>query len=308
MEEELKLRKQKIRSGARAAFIFVVFTVGVSQILSMILPFVPSRICEVIGMILGTVVVLNGSCKPENGTLFQEKNKLSGTGFVVLLGAFMAAKLLSLIPSAALLKLFVNEENAGTLQGLDTIGDSVFLSFIFLGVVTPFCEEAVFRGCIGNAFKKYGIWFAMLMSTLFFSLYHCNLFQLVSTFLPGIVLFYVAMNYSIKWSMLFHFINNGVLTVGFIALNKIIPNTFIADYGEYIIEAVLVIAALYLLKKDHAFEKVKSFLLEPKNEKGVYRAAMGNIWFILLILALVIVTAMMLLMLNGSLPDVSTIS
>lgn len=307
--EEIMQRNTTIKRGARLAFLFVVFAMGVSQILIMLLPFLPSRICEIIGMIIGTVVVLAGSGRKVK-SLFAEEQKLTGTGCIVLIGAFMAAKLLSLIPSVALAQLFVNEENAGTLQELSsTVDENLLLSFLFLGIVTPICEEAVFRGCIGSTYKKYGVWFAMLMSTIFFSLYHCNVLQLVSTFLPGIVLFYAAMKYSLKWSVLLHFINNGVLSVGFIALKKVLPEgAFIANYGEYIIEAVLVIAALCLLKKDRAIEKVKAFLGEPANEKGVYKAAMGNIWFILLAAALILVSVMMLLMLSGNLPSVPTMT
>ena len=307
METDIKTRNKQIKNGAKGAFIFVVMTMGVSQILNVILPSVPSRICEIFGMLLGTLTVLTGSCKPEKGTLPADKNKMTGTGFVVLLGAFMLAKLLSLLPSAALLKLFVNEENADALQGIASLEDNLFLSFLFLGVATPFCEEAVFRGCIGNCYRKYGVWFAMIMSSLLFALYHCNLFQLVSAFLPGIVLFYVAMNYSLKWSILFHFINNGVLSIGKSALQKVSPDSFLTNYGEYVIEAALIIAAICLMKKDNALEKVKAFLSAPKNEKGAYKAAMGNIWFILIVLAMAVVSGMMLFMLSGNMPEIPAV-
>ena len=296
MENDLYLRNKDIKNRVKAAFIFVIFTMVVSQLLSPVLPFLHGSAA----MIIGTVIILCGRLKPEKGSLTEVNNKMTGTAFVVVLGAFMIAKLLSLIPSAALVSLFVNENNAEAFQDLDTTKDNILQAFIFMGLVTPFCEEAVFRGCIGKSFRKYGIWFAMLMSTLLFAIYHCNLFQLVSTFLPGIVLFYVALNYSLKWSVLLHFINNGLLVIGFVALKKIAPDSFFANYGEYIIESALAVAALCLCKKDNALEKVKQFLSGPQNEKGVYKAAIGNIWFILLIIVFAIMTAMILLMLDGS--------
>lgn len=301
MEEEILQRNKDIKNGVKLAFLFMLMTLGASQILSAILP-LPSKICECIGMLLGTLIALRGSCKPEKGTLLAEKNKMTGTAFLVLLGAFMLAKLLSMLLSLAAMSVLVNEENAAALGEVAAADNNLFLSFLFMGVVTPFCEEAVFRGCIGNSFKKYGVWFALIMSSLLFALYHSNVFQLISTFLPGVVLFYVAMNYSLKWSILFHFINNGVLSIGFSALKKGFPDTFFVNYGEYFIEAALLIAAIALMKKDGAIEKVRAFLNGPKNEKGVYKAAMGNIWFVLIVLVMAVVSVLMLFMVDGGLP------
>lgn len=301
MGNDAVLRKKEIKSCAKAAVIFVLFTVGASQLLSVFLP-IPSKICDIIGMLLGTLLVMRGSCRPEKGTLMQVTNKMTGTCFAVVLGVFMLGKLLSMAFSLVVMGLFVNEGNADILQGISTVEDNLFLSFLFLGIVTPFCEEAVFRGCIGRTCKKHGVWFGLIMSSIFFALYHCNLPQLMSTFLPGVVLFYVAMNYSILWSMLLHFINNGVMAIGSSALQKYCPDTFFTNYGEYIIEALLIAVAAVLWKKNNSTEKVKAFLREPRNEEGAYRAAMGNMWFILLILAMAVVTGGMLLMLSGNIP------
>ena len=308
MDTTVKESKTGIKNGVKCAFIFMLMTLGVSQIFIMILPFLPSQICEILGMLLGTVLALCGKCKPEKGTLTAVHNKMTGTCFLVVLGAFLLAKLLSLGAAAVLVTLLVNDSNAAALSDIAGKGENLLLSFLFMGVFTPLCEEAVFRGCIGSNYRKHGIWFAMLMSTLLFSLYHCNLFQLFSTFLPGIVLFYVAMNYSIKWSVVLHFINNGVLSIGSSALQKLYPDSFFAGYGEYIIEAVLVIAALLLMKKEHAIEKVRAFLSGPENEKGAYRSATGNIWFILIVLAVAVVSALMLFIVSGNLPELPAIS
>lgn len=305
MESESVQKDTKIKNYTRLAFIFALLIMVGSQILGTAMP---AYLGQIVFMVVGIVIALRGSCRPEKGTLLSENNKMTGMSFVVTLGAFMLAKLLSLILSAGFMTLFVAEGSEENLQGLTSIEENLFMSFLFLGIVTPIGEEIVFRGCIGAGFKKYGIWFAMIMSTILFALYHCNLFQLVSTFLPGIVLFYVAMNYSIKWSVLFHFINNGVLSVGGTALKNAFPDSFLANNLEYVLEIVLVIAAVVLMKKDGARDKVKAFLSGPENEKGAYKAAMGNVWFVLLVLAVAVVTVMMLLMLSGNIPEVPAIA
>lgn len=302
METDVRNRNEEIKRGVKTAFIFMLFALIASQILSMILSFVPSKICQIICMALGTVIALRGKSGPEKGTLLAQKNRMTGSSFIVTLGAFMFAKLLSMLLSLLVMLVFVKDGDATAMQDAFTVEDDVLMSFLFLGIATPICEEAVFRGCIGNSFKKHGIWFAMVMSSLLFALYHCNIFQLISTFLPGIVLFYVAMNYSIKWSVLFHFINNGILSIGLTALKKAFPDSFAAGCAEYVIEGALLIAALCLMKKDSAVEKVRAFLSAPENEKGAYRTAFGNIWFILLVLAMMLVTATLLLMLGGNMP------
>ena len=303
MDLDRQERNSDIKKATRTAFLFILFTMGVSQILGAVLP-LPSDLCNCIGMLLGTLVALRGPSGPEKGTLMEDRQKMTGTRFVVLLGAFMAGKLLCLGPSALLLQLFAAGKDPEALQNLVPAEGNLLTSFLFMGIVTPFCEEAVFRGCVGRTYKKYGIWFGLLMSSLLFAMYHGNLFQLVSTFLPGVVLFYVAMNYGIKWSMLLHFINNGVLVSGKSLLDQFFPGAFLVNYGEYILEAALIVAALLLMKKENSVERVKDFLRAPENEKGVYRAAMGNVWFVLMILFLLLMTAMVLAMMNGSLTAV----
>lgn len=299
MEENLVQRNKDIRRGTFAAFIFVIFVMGISQILSFSVPGISSHLCSSICMIVATIIILAGKGRPEKGTLLKVHNKMNGVSLLVLLGAFMACKLLSLVPAALLTALLVSKENAAALESLLPSNDNPILYFVFLGIVTPFGEELVFRGYIGNKFRKYGIWFAMIMSSLLFAMYHMNIFQLITAFLPGVVLFYIAMNYSIKWSILFHFINNGLLSIGFSELKKVIPPSVFADYGEYMIEIVLIIVALCLLKKDNAVGKVKSFLGESKNEKGVYKASIRNVWFILILVLLVLMSLGLLLGMNG---------
>lgn len=300
---EAEERKAEIKRAVRTAFVFMIMAVFAGQILSAVLSPAPPKTYEIVCMVIGALIALTGRSKPEKGSLTATANRMTGRAFIVTLGAFMAAKLLSMAASAALMLLFADESSAEALQGLETLGDNLLMSFLFLGIFTPVCEEAVFRGCIGNSFKKHGIRFAMIMSSLLFAMYHCNLFQLISTFLPGIVLFYVAMNYSIKWSILFHFINNGVLSIGSIALKQAFPDLPAAGIADYAIEGALVIAALLLMRKDNAAEKVRAFLSGPEDEKGAYKAAIGNGWFILMAIVLAVVTAALLLMIGGGMAD-----
>lgn len=299
MDNELTQRNLTIKKGTMAAFLFAFIAMVGAQVISSLFK-LPTQLGLSIGLIIGTIVLLCGPCAPEKGTLLADHNRMDGTAFVVMLGAFIAAKLISLLAGAGLALVLFNGADEENLLSMGASGDRAIWLMISMGIVTPFCEEAAFRGCVGNTFKKYGIWFGMIMSSLLFAVYHCNAIQLVTTFLPGIVLFYVAMNYSLKWSILFHFINNALLGEIPAALKKIAPDSFLVNYGEYFVEAALIIAALCLMKKDNAKEKVKAFLSGPGNEKGVYKAAMKNIWFVLIVIAMLLVTALMISMAHGS--------
>lgn len=294
--------KRQIVKIVRLVFIFgVLLFLGGAISDSLIKP-APHYTATVIFMIVGTFIVVRGSKGQIEGRIFESRKPMTGTSFIVILGAFMAAKLISMVPAAAIISMTISDDNAEVLQGMLPDNVSVLMSFIFLGICTPICEELVFRGCVGNVFRKYGAVFGMVMSSLLFAMYHMNLFQLISTFLPGIVLYYVAMNYSIKWSMLLHFINNGVLAILLGEVNKQLSAGFFTSYNEYIIEGILVILAIVLMKKDKAVYKVKEFLSAPDYQKGAAKAAIANIWFIIIAIVLLGMTASIMAAASGVIP------
>lgn len=80
--------------------------------------------------------------------------------------------------------------------------------FLYTGIVAPIVEEVVYRGFVMKSFEKYGKTLAIVSSAVFFGIMHANLPQGVFAFCVGLILGYVAMEYSIVWSILLHFLNN----------------------------------------------------------------------------------------------------
>ena len=196
--------KKHIVKGVRITFIVVLIAFAFTLLTDGIFSSLPPKVPEMISLVIYTLIAL--ICyKPEKGTLLKSNNKMTATGFFVILGAFMLTRLVSELVIALLTAVVINEETV-SLDAFDSTLNHPFMTFLFMCIVTPICEETVFRGCVGNNFKKHGVKFAMIMSSLLFAIYHLNFLQLVSAFLMGMVLFYIAMNYSIKWSILFHFI------------------------------------------------------------------------------------------------------
>lgn len=90
--------------------------------------------------------------------------------------------------------------------GVDTV--SMFL-YICLGA--PIAEEILFRGLLLRSLKPYGKGFAIFSTAFLFGIFHGNLVQTPFAFLVGLILGYVAVEYSVGWSMVLHMVNNLVL-------------------------------------------------------------------------------------------------
>ena len=77
-------------------------------------------------------------------------------------------------------------------------------------ICAPLVEETAFRGLICKGLGKYGHrWPAIVISAVFFGMWHRNVTQFAYTFVWGVILGYVVMNVdSILWPMLMHGLSN----------------------------------------------------------------------------------------------------
>lgn len=89
-------------------------------------------------------------------------------------------------------------------------GVDFWIGLVLYGVLSPFAEEAVFRGLIFNRMKRcfhYGI--ALVVSSLLFGCYHGNLVQAVYGSLLGLLIAYTYEKYkSFAAPVLFHAVAN----------------------------------------------------------------------------------------------------
>ncbi len=87
-----------------------------------------------------------------------------------------------------------------------------FSVILYASIGAPIVEEFLFRGAILQRMIPCGKRFAMVFSSLLFGLFHGNIIQIPFAFLVGLILSYVAVEYSLLWSILLHFINNCILS------------------------------------------------------------------------------------------------
>lgn len=109
---------------------------------------------------------------------------------------------------------------------------------IYASIGAPIVEEFLFRGAILQSMNPCGKRFAIVFSSLLFGLFHGNIIQIPFAFLVGLILAYVAMEYSIWWSILLHFINNCVLSY-FLSFFPVVQNVVI---GVALIAALIILS------------------------------------------------------------------
>ena len=72
----------------------------------------------------------------------------------------------------------------------------MILCLIYIVVISPFCEEFIFRGVCLRSFGRMGNYFAIFASSLLFSFMHGNLINILPSFCLGIFLAVVTMRFN----------------------------------------------------------------------------------------------------------------
>ena len=132
--------------------------------------------------------------------------------FFEILCVFLGMQFLSQM-SLSLLEVVLNGFDLTIMEGVErlSINSDNLSMFLYAGILAPVTEEILFRGLIQRSMMPYGRNFAIFVSAFTFGLFHGNLVQSPFAFLVGLVLGYVAADYSIGWAMLLHMINNLLL-------------------------------------------------------------------------------------------------
>lgn len=145
-------------------------------------------------------------------TIWQPRQKMKLGSFVVLLCIFLSGQAVFLVLSfvlEALLNL-VGLSITESMEAATGLGDT-FSMFLYGCVFAPVFEEVLFRGLLLRMMEPYGKKFAILTTAFLFGLFHANIVQSPFAFAVGLVLGYVAIEYSMAWAIILHLINNLVM-------------------------------------------------------------------------------------------------
>lgn len=123
-------------------------------------------------------------------------------GLVALLGMAASISLNDWIALSGIITIFDGfEEVAEALYG-----GSLLIEFLAIAVAAPLIEELIFRGLVYQRIRKlFGVRMAVILSALYFGVYHMNVVQGIYAFLLGILLAWVYEKYQTLWApVLFH--------------------------------------------------------------------------------------------------------
>lgn len=159
--------------------------------------------------------------------------------------------LISIFPGLGFIKE-LQVQMAELITGFIKSENALFYGLIYIALVPAIFEEIMFRGYIQRALEKsWGVWAAMIVSSIMFGAYHLQAGSILPLAFIGFVLAYVTyISDSLIPAMLLHFINNGSQVV-YGALNpEFLEQAASSDIGMpwfMVILSVIVSPALFLL-------------------------------------------------------------
>ena len=200
--------------------------------------------------------------------IFSENRKMTFRKFWQLLCVFMTAQFVFSL-FASFMEVALNVIGYSAMESIEaaTGGSQTISMFFYASFVAPVVEELVYRGMVFRALRKYGKMFAIVTSSILFGVMHANLPQMAFAMAVGFVLAYVTEEYSIKWAMMLHVINNFVFAELLSLLGKVL-GTEAGDALNGLVIFGFFIAGCIVLWKNRT--KVRTYFAENREDKRKY--------------------------------------
>ena len=165
--------------------------------------------------------------------------------FMAILAIFLTGQLVYQIYVSAM-ELGLNMAGLTMMDGLEAmaVNSDKLSMFLYMAIAAPITEELLCRGLVQRTLMPFGKRFAIIGSAFIFGMFHGNILQAPMAFLVGLVLGYVAAEYSIAWAMILHMINNMVLGD---MLTRLFPDETVATAVLGLILLASVVTAVIVL-------------------------------------------------------------
>lgn len=248
-----------------------------------------------IAMMIGVVLMLILWKKPKYifSTIWEKGRPLHFLDFAVLLILFVGVQGVSQLCLMAA-EAVLNGFGYTILERLSLVsgGSDTLPMFIYSAVGAPIIEELMFRGVVMRQLRPAGKNFSIVASAVLFGLFHGNLIQIPFAILVGLILGYVATEYSLSWAILLHMLNNMILAD---TLSRVLPTMTANSVAAALFYGCLIIGALILIlrRKEIKFY-LKNAPKDPVAYRGLFSAA-GIIVFLVYVLFSVAYTALVLI-------------
>ena len=212
-----------------------------------------------------------------------QKNKKMTSGiFLQLIAVMLSAQYIFSIFDKAL-EFALNKIGLSALSSVEaaTLNSTTFSMLIYSCIAAPVFEELIYRGFCMRIFEKGGKKFAIIISAMLFGIMHANIPQGFFAFYIGLVLGYTAMEYSIIWSILLHFINNAIIGEGLELLIKYFPDRIQALIYTRIFLSFTVAAFIVIAFN---FKLILVWCRQNKTKEGSWRLSLSSILVIIFII------------------------
>ena len=209
-------------------------------------------------------------------------------GPAVLIGAILLIMLASSIETGFTWVVNQGSQALGLVYHSTTsqiaAGQHGFLSPLDTAILVPVVEEFLLRGVVMGRLRPYGRTFAIVTSSFIFACLHGDITQSLFTFLLGLVLGFIAMEYSILWSMALHIFNNLVLADAMMWLTQTVParTGMMLNQGMTLLGLVGGLIVLWLIRGQLA-----DYLRANRSRPGTYKGWISLGLVVLVVLALV---------------------
>lgn len=170
------------------------------------------EIAQFVAPILGLgFMFLYFRSKMEYKTLFKKEKKMTALHFIRILFMFIGISTVAQFFYQAFEESLQQMGYSFVPDVLEALlGSNNVFMLLAVWIIAPIGEELIFRGFLLRHLEKHGKVAAIFITSLLFGLFHGNLGQGMNAFAVGLVLGYVAMEYSVIWSIVLHWINNFV--------------------------------------------------------------------------------------------------
>ena len=196
----------------------------------------------------------------------------------------------------ALVSLLLGSDGGAALIVSDILTNTPFLaSLLFMGILSPFFEELVFRGILLRPLRPFGDKVAILVSGITFGLFHANFTQFFYAAVLGMVFAYVTVKSgSIRTAVVLHMMINtfsvvySYLSVSAETAFEMLPSLLMLGLQFLAMVGGVVFA---VLRRKQFFLSPAPYSFSTKVNGRLIFGNIGMLLFILVSLALALLTA-----------------
>ncbi len=194
--------------------------------------------------------------------MWETKKKMTLSNFFMLLSVFMAGQLVFNFVGIGI-EALLNTLGYSATQQLEWVSSTseTLSMFLYISIIGPIAEEIIYRGYVMRNLTRYGKHFAIVCSSIIFGIMHANIYQIPFAMVVGLVLGYVASEFSLKWAVVLHIVNNCIFSELMGRLVANFPETTQAIIQYAMLGAFFVAALLVMWKHRH---DIKNYYQENK--------------------------------------------